>query len=467
MTPATSLRRRLVEWLLPPLLLLIGISAAVAYGIAVQVATRAYDRALLDPALAVANHLNFDGEVPVLDLSAAARDALLVDTIDRVFISVVDHDSRWLVGSHELPLPPAVGNEPLFYDARLPSGPRVRVVALPVLRDGVRVALVLAAETQVKRDRLVNETLAGVVLPSLGVAVLAVVVIWLGVGRGLAPLLRLSEEMHRRSPRDLSPLPARDQPAELQPLVDATNELLGRMGDALAVQQRFVENAAHQLRTPLAGLLAQTELLAREPAIAADPAFAALRERVERLRAAAGDTSHLAHQLLTLARADPREHPADRFARFDLRDLGDELAQRWVPAALARRIDLGLELESAPLLGERWLLLELASNLIDNAIRYTPEGGVVSVRTRSVDGRAQLEVEDNGIGIPAQAAGRVLERFYRIDGTPGEGSGLGLAIVREIADGHGAEVEIGAPEHGRGTRIRVSFPAPGAAADGR
>ncbi|WP_028310752.1 sensor histidine kinase [Derxia gummosa] len=456
---ATSLRRRLVEWLLPPLLALIAISAAVAYGIAVQVATRAYDRSLLDPALAVANHVSLDNDAPRLDLSAAARDALLVDTIDRVYIGVVDAHDRWVAGSHDLPLPPApLHREPQFYDSRLPTGARVRVVALPVLRDGERVAIVLAAETQVKRDRLVNETLVGVVLPSLGVAVLAVVVIWLGVARGLAPLLRLSEEMRRRSPLDLSPLPTQGQPAELRPLVAATNELLLRMGDALAVQQRFVANAAHQLRTPLAGLLAQTELLAREPAIATDADAAPLRERVERLRAAAGDTSHLAHQLLTLARADPREHPADRFTRFDLRDLGDDLAQRFVPAALARRIDLGFELEDAPLLGERWLVQELASNLIDNAIKYTPEGGVISVRTRSVDGRAELEVEDNGIGIPASAAVRVQERFYRVEGTPGEGSGLGLAIVREIAEGHGAEVVI-APGQGRGTRITVSFPA--------
>lgn len=449
---APSLRRRLIQWLLPPLLMLILLSALVAYGIAVQVATRAYDRALLDPALAVANHLNFDEVPPRLDLSAAARDALLVDSIDRVYIGVVDARGQWLGGSRDLPQPPRVDREPVFFDGRPPGGPRLRVVALPVLRDGKRAALVLVAETLVKRDRLVGETLVGVVLPSLGVALLAVAVIWIGVGRGLAPLLKLSEEMRRRSPRDLSPLPARAQPIELTPLVDATNELLGRMGDALAVQQRFVANAAHQLRTPLAGLLAQTELLAR------DAAAAPVRERVERLREAARETSHLAHQLLTLARADPREHPADRFAPFDLRVLGDELAQRWVPAALARHIDLGFELEPAPLLGERWLVQELMSNLIDNAIRYTPEGGMVSVRTRCVAGRAELEVEDNGIGIPAPAAVRVLERFYRVDGTPGEGSGLGLAIVREIADGHGAEVDIGAPEHGRGTRVNVRFP---------
>ena len=283
------------------------------------------------------------------------------------------------------------------------------------------------------------------------------VLAWTGVKHGVAPLARIRGELLGRGPNDLRPLTETDAPAEIAPAVKAFNKLLGRMREASAVQQRFLANAAHQLRTPLAGLQMHLELLLRRDLVPE------VRDEIEGMHVATTRASHLAKQLLALARAEASGANGRDAQYFDLRQIADAAAQEWVPRAIARDIDLGFVLENAIVSGNPLLLSELLNNLVDNALRYTPPGGTVTVRSGTDDGgHPYLSVEDNGVGIPEDARSKVFERFYRIEGTPGDGSGLGLAIVKEVVDRHNGvlSVQSGAAS---GTRIIATFVAPTAA----
>jgi two-component system, OmpR family, sensor histidine kinase TctE len=305
------------------------------------------------------------------------------------------------------------------------------------------------AETMRKRDRLVREILLGSVLPQALLAVLTLVIVWFGVARGLAPLQRLSDEIRKRSARDLSPIGTQQVPLETQPLVGALNQLLVQVEESHRNQQRFLANAAHQLRTPLAGLQAHTELAL------AQPIPEACRAQLEQVHHATIRTARLANQLLALARAEPGARGDT--ASMDLKALAEVEADAWVHQAMARDVDLGFELEAAPVAGDAFLLREALANLVHNALEYSPRGGRVTVRTGRRNGHAYLEVEDDGPGIAPPERERVLERFYRVPGTPGTGSGLGLAIVREIAAGHGASLAISDAAAG-GCRVGITFP---------
>jgi len=449
------IRTLLLGWLLVPLGVVLAASAVASYTTALRIATEAYDRALLDPALAIAQRLTApDGRVE-LDLPAAALEALRVDSTDRVYFAVTAH-GRVLGGQSGVPAPPEepVAGVPVFYDGEVRGQP-VRVAALTVpFAD--EAALILVAETLVKRERMVRQLLASTALPELAFFAVALAVVWYGIGRGLAPLDSLRAELAARSPRDLRPVAEESAPLEVRPLVQALNDLLRRLGASIDAQSRFVADAAHQLRTPLAALQAQVDAARREPM---PPGFAAT---VEHLHAAARRAAHLARQLLTLAAVEPATGQPFAPEPTDLAAVAQGRVADWVARADTKAIDLGFELEPAPVAGEPGLLAELAANLVDNALHYTPRGGEVTLRTGLRDGRAYLEVEDSGPGIPAAERERVFERFHRVKGTPGEGTGLGLAIVREIAHRHGAAIDVAAASAGRGTVIAVSFPARGA-----
>jgi two-component system sensor histidine kinase TctE len=236
--------------------------------------------------------------------------------------------------------------------------------------------------------------------------------------------------------------------------VDAFNRLLQQLREASAMQQRFIANAAHQLRTPLAGLQMHLEILLRQP-LASD-----VRTEIDALHGATVRASRLASQLLALAKAEPGPVPNRPLELVDLRDVAGEAARDWAPRAIALDADLGFSLESALILGDRTLLPEIFNNLIDNALRYTPSGGAVTVRTGYQRDRPFLSVEDTGPGIPAEERANVVERFYRVSGSPGDGSGLGLSIVKEAVERHGGTLEIVGRPHGRGTAVRVTFPKP-------
>jgi two-component system, OmpR family, sensor histidine kinase TctE len=449
-----SIRRRLLAWLVAPVALVLVASEVASYATALTIASEAYDRALLDPALAIAQRLTTTEGPVELDLPAVAVEMLRVDATDRVYFAVSAR-GKLLGGQAELPSPPTLPEEgsPVFYDGTIRAEPvRVAAILVPFAEGPV---LVQVAETLVKRHRLVRQLLLTNGAIEALFFVVALAAVWIGVTRGLAPLDALRAELAARSPRDLRPVAEASAPAEVRPLVQELNRMLGRLAESIEAQQRFVADAAHQLRTPLAALQAQVEAARRE---GLPPELAST---VDRLSAATRRAAHLARQLLTLAAIAP---PAGRpFAAeaADLATVAQAGVSDWLARADGKQVDLGFELEAAPVEGEPQLLGELAANLLENALNYTPTGGEVTVRTGRRNGASFLEVEDSGPGIPEAERDRVFERFHRVRGTIGEGTGLGLAIVREIARRHGAGVDIRTPLSGVGTVVAVSFPIPG------
>ena len=448
-----SVRFRLLVWLLLPLSAVLLLGALVAYLVALNVASRAFDAGLLNSASALAKRVQEEGGQVVLDLPPQAQQVLQTDRYDRILFQVRGPGERVVAGNTDLLSPPTRPTEsaPVFYDSHV-GGEQIRVVALwvPVGLDG---HVVQVAETRIKRETMARQVLLSMMVPLGVLAVISVGLVWLSLGRGLAPLHRLREEIAARSRRDLRRIPSQQAPAEVRLVVESLNSLLDQLREALTAQRRFIANAAHQLRTPLAALQTQLELALQE-------SDAERRgHALEQLQAATRRTARLAHQLLSLARAEPSAGRPESFQTLSLPELARENADSWVNRALARGLDLGFELEAAAISGDGVLIRELVGNLVDNALRYTPAPGRITVRTRTdADGSAVLEVENTGATIPEDERERVFERFYRLKGSAGDGCGLGLAIVREIANVHGARVALTAPASGSGTRVTARFP---------
>ena len=453
-----TLRRQLLISLLAPIVLVTLISAVVSYYYAFNFATLAYDYSLFESALDISRQTRItEGELRV-DLPRAALDMLESDTHDRIYYMVNDSKGAFVAGHKGLPLPPedATPDKPMAYDGIYRGSP-VRIAALHSLVPGLSdddPILIQVAETLNKRHILANEMLLGMLLRELVLIVLVGVLIWYGVERGLKPLAALQQEIRNRSHRDLSPLPEQNVPGEVRSLIHAMNDLLARLSKALSGQQRFIADAAHQLRTPLAGLKTQTELALRQE----DPDD--VRHTLQRLNTATGQTTHLVNQLLSLARAEPGAGRAQTLQPLNLSELSRDATTEWVPRAIERNIDLGFDATpiAANIEGDALLIKELLGNLLDNAIRYTQPGGQVTVRVATERDKVLLSVEDNGPGIPAAEHERVFERFHRVLGSGAEGCGLGLAIVREIAQSHNAETRLGPGAGGKGTLVTVEFP---------
>jgi two-component system sensor histidine kinase TctE len=283
--------------------------------------------------------------------------------------------------------------------------------------------------------------------------ILSGLAVWLGVARGLAPLGRLKEAVESRNPSDLRPLSEENVPKEVKPLVMAINKLLNRLQEDRDSQKRFLSNAAHQLRTPLAGLKTQTELALRQKE------QTDIKESLQHIHTSASRATRLAQQLLALARVEPSVFKNLTRERLDLNKVARDATQELVMQAIAKKIDLGFEECSSAqfIAGDRSSLHEMMFNLIENAVFYTQSGGSITVRVESDKQGPVFCVEDDGPGIPASERELVFERFYRVLGNKESGSGLGLAIAREIASAHGASIEIGDGENKRGTLVRVSF----------
>jgi two-component system sensor histidine kinase TctE len=446
---ARSLRAHLLRMLLPPIAALLGLGAVIAYYPSIEPATEAYDQSLVDIGIALGSHIRPAGRGFRLELPGAVEQVLRADRYDQIYYRVDGPDGHSIAGDLDLPLPPEPGPALQYYDAKY-KGRGVRAVSVPA-QCGDATCAVVVAETTVKRNKMAREILLSNVLPETLIAVATVVIVWFGVKRGLAPLARLSEEIKERSPSDLHALDAGRAPEETRPLITALNGLLQELAAASRNQQRFLANAAHQLRTPLAGLRAHTELALSLPMPEA------CRVQVEHVHEATIRTARLANQLLALARAEPGGH-TEPLGPVDLKAMVEGIADEWVHLALPRDLDLGFDLQPASVTGDEFLLREALANLLHNSLEYTAKGAHVTVRTGTRDGRPFLEVEDDGPGIPPSERERVLDRFYRVPGTPGTGSGLGLAIVREIAVGHEAAMVIGDGAGGRGTRVALTFP---------
>ena len=455
-----SLRSLLLGWLLIPLLCLLAIAAVGSFYIARISATDAYDKALLDPIQALSQHIELINNQPILVMSPESLHSLFTHAYDSVYYQMADNDGKMFAGNLYLPVPPQLGFKPIFYNT-IYHGHAVRVGALRIPLDNTarfdslpRYAIVQIAETLIKRDRNLYEILAVMIAPALIIAFAAVILVGFGISRGLTPLRALEVEIAARSHRDLRPVPEDHAPIEVRPVIISLNALLQGLAAAIDGQQRFLANAAHQLRTPLAGLQTQVELALRKDM------SAEMRAIFDQLLGATQRATHIANQLLSLARAEPGSQFLATMQNLDLVDLIEAIIAAWLNRASIKNIDLGFELSAARILGDSLLIGELITNLIDNAIRYTNENGYITVRCYQ-DGGAVLEIEDNGIGIPEAQREKVLERFYRVDGSPGNGCGLGLAIVQEIVRQHDAELIIVTPQSGIGTRIVIRFPSVG------
>jgi two-component system sensor histidine kinase TctE len=453
--PARSLRAHLLRMLLPPVGALLVLGALVAYYPSIEPATAAYDQGLIDVGVSLGTYIREGERSFRLELPVAVDQVLRRDSYDSVYYRVLGPRGEEIAGDEGLPAPPPDRERRdgfLAYDTSY-QGQKVRAVALQA-QCGSQSCSVLVAETMVKRNRLQRDILVSSLLPEMLIAFATLIIVWFGVKRGLGPLARLSDEIKQRSPGDLRPIDAAGAPEETRPLVSALNGLLDEVAQASRNQQRFLANAAHQLRTPLAGLQAHTELAL------AQPLTPEVRAELEQVRQATIRTGRLANQLLALARAEPGAR--GNAAELNLKALAESEANGWVHQALARDVDLGFDLQWAPVQGDAFLLREALANLVHNALEYSQRGGHVTVRTGRNGTHSFLEVEDDGPGIPPLERERVLERFYRVPGTPGTGSGLGLAIVREIATGHGASISItdatGGSSATRGCRVAITFP---------
>jgi len=434
-----SIRLRLLKWLLGPILLVNLVLAALVAGLAWTPAQVAFDAGLMDTATALAGRVAAGGAASLPPVAPAA-------TGERAWFAVRDVQGRHLEGSKAFP---ALRPGAPAYDADVDGEP-VRVVALAVATPtGIRhvgVARTLRQRLDV-RAAIVRSL---VVLVSLGTLTL-VGVVWLSVGNGLRPLARIRAELARRGPGDLAPIPADGVPYEIAPVVSGFNDLLDKVEAGARAQRDFLADMAHQLRTPLAGVQLQLEWLHVRHAQDADTvaSLAMMGLANERM-------IRQVNQLLALARA--REgRPGDHVGPLDLALLVQESIQFFVDKAARKGIDLGFELAPAPVTGDAFQLRDLIDNLVDNALRYTPDGGQVTVGCGVDAGVAQFSVIDSGPGIPAARRAAVFERFVRLD-DKSTGSGLGLAIVRDIARAHGADVTIG-DAAGGGTHVVVRFGA--------
>ena len=510
-----SLFGEILDWMLAPLLLLWPMSVVLTWLVAQGIANKPFDRELGDMVRVLSKEVTVraadSGRAQaVFKLPAGASEILHTDEADDIYYQVLGLRGEFLSGDSALPVPNdeerAAPGELRFRDDTI-NGDSVRVAYMWVNvaeRSGDRagdraaspVPLVQVAETLGKRSRLATEIIKGVILPQFVILPLAVLLVWLALARGIAPLNELQQRIRRREASDLSPIDEREAPEEVSPLVRAINDLLGRLDKSMRSQKHFLADAAHQLKTPLAGLRTQAELAQRQiDAGQHDPQ--ALKKSLQQIARSSQSAAHMVNQLLAMARAEDQQHASQRQV-VNLARLATETVRDFVPRALEKRIDLGYEGPdtsgsasrssdkpefAAPsrhpqgplVVGHALLLRELIRNLVDNALLYTPAGGTVTVRVID-DPFGQvvvLQVEDSGPGIAPAEREQVFQPFYRSLGTNVDGSGLGLAIVREIAQQHGAEVTLedanlryrpGLGEHagapfGPGTRFTLRLPA--------
>lgn len=454
-----SIRQKLLNWLLILLIPSLFLAAGSAYYLANYFANLAYDRALYRTALALADEIEVKHGAIVVDLPDSALNLLEYDTEDYIYYQILDPSHHVLLGEDDLTLPKvklATGKS-TFYDATL-RGKHLRMVALNFsLEDagGQGSAMVLIGETRTKRDKMASEIIAIMLIPQIISIVLIVFLVNLGIKRGLTSLDNLKELISRRLPADTHPLEELAAPEELQPLVRAMNELIVKEKSAVNERRHFLANAAHQLKTPLAGLKIQAEAALREHDLAS------IQHALKQISTGSDNLARLANQLLSLARAEPDAMSAQTFESVDLVKLINEVTADWVPRALEKNIDLGVkcDLKHLYINASNVLLQELLNNLIDNAIRYNQARAKVTVGLVVVNNEAILSVQDNGLGIAINEQQKVFERFYRVLGNAENGCGLGLAIVQEIAHQHQARVslEFTDVKKEKGTTVKVIF----------
>ena len=470
-----SLLGEILDWMLAPLFLLWPMSVAITYVVAQDIANTPYDRGLRSALAVLSEQIEWPNAIdratgmPTLSVNPLTRVALRSQDSDGVFwkAQVVFYTGEGQVDGPVIGGDAALPTPKLSYEQIRPG----RVYYMDQTLNGfdVRIAyqwahnrrnptddlvLLVVAESREARVELANAIIKGVIIPQFLVLPVAVLLIWFGLSRGVAPINALQRRLRARRPDDLSAIDEHATPAEITPLVGAMNDLLVRLSGNIEAQRRFVADAAHQLKTPLSGLRLQAEL-----ALKSAP-NQEIEDNLRKIVAGTANATRLINQLLLMASA---EHPERlQLVPLDLNRLAREVTEQWVPRAMARGIDLGFEgtQDTALIRGQSLLLTEALNNLIDNALRYAPYSSHVTVRVGQSATEVTVSVEDNGPGIPEQERTRVFDRFYRVLGTQTEGSGLGLAIVKEIMQKHKGRVTIDATHDDLelpGARITLTF----------
>jgi two-component system sensor histidine kinase TctE len=456
-----SLFGEILDWMLTPLLLLWPISLALTWLVAQGLANKPFDRAMVYNVQALAQQVRVGADLKAqFNLPQPASEILRADETDLVYFQVLGTYGEFLSGERDLPAPPKDEDKGNSYEVRIRDdemrGLEVRVAYTWIRLDatGDRPALVQVAETREKRSVLAAEIIKGVMLPQFAILPLAVLLVWLALVRGIKPLSQLEERIRARKSDDLSPLDDKAVPMEVAPLVLSVNDLLTRLKDSISTQKRFLADAAHQLKTPLAGLRMQADLAQRQDASEED-----LKRSLQQIGRASMQATHTVNQLLALARAEGGSANLPQQS-CNIVTIASEVLLDCFPRAADKGIDLGYDGAEADtpgveIKGNPTLLKEMLRNLVENAVHYTPSTqtrpGVVTLRVL-VDPYSRalvLQVEDNGPGIPPAERELVFQPFYRALGTNVDGSGLGLPIVREIAQRHGASISIDATHPGQ------------------
>ena len=459
-----SLFGEILDWMFSPMVLLWPLSVLLILPLARTLADAPFDRALYERTEGVVRQVQQmpprGSFTPPRSTAPQLLPGMAATTEEGLVLQVIAPSGQLLAGVADFP-------SPGLYD--FPEPGRIKLRTITYRGTDMRVGyafvddgryedgattLVQVAEPLDDRNLLTNEIIKGVIFPQLLILPVSVLLVWFGLWRGLAPIRALQQRLRARAPDDLSPVDRRGTPEDIAPLIDAFNELLQRMHLNLESQRRFIASAAHQMKTPLAGMRTQSELALRET----DPKE--LRERLEQIALGSQRATHLISQLLALARTESPQQLGPR-SPVDLAELARDTLTPWIDSALDRRIDLGLEAARGTVLisGHAVLLRELINNLVDNALRYCPGGSTVTVKVQEAGDSVVLIVEDNGPGISTDERDRVFERFYRVLGNQADGSGLGLAIVKEIVDQHAASIELEQTWPGGGARFRIRFQA--------
>lgn len=451
-TKPPGLRRRLIIALAVPLTLILGISSLLDYRLARETSDSAHDQALTDTVFDLESHIRSqsDSASLELDLTKESEAMLRSNAPDQVYFSIRDNSGRILAGDEDVPeFPTPKNNEVSFIDG-IHRGEAVRVALHKIVLPASEL-LITVMETTEKRKESRGRILTAMLLPNLAVIVATLLAVLFGVRRGLLPLEEVEKEIASRSPNDLREIDLDASPREIQPMLRRLNDLFSLLREASEVQNRFIADAAHQLRTPLAGLQTQFDLAVSEGA------FLNNEGRLRNIEDGMLRIGRLLGQLLSYARAEATASLAEEPTSVSLERIAEKSASTFLDAALEKGIDLGFDISPATTVGIPWLLQEALANLIDNAIRYTPRGGIITVRCGETAEKVFLEVEDNGPGIAEEHLDQIFERFYRIPGSPSNGCGLGLPIVKEIARLHGADIHV-MRSAANGLRVRLEFP---------
>ncbi len=450
-----SLKNTIIVRLLVPIFCFLLIETALSYFVTLHYVDKTYDRWLLNSAHSLEQEIKITDQGISVELSANALEVFSWDDLDKTYFKIVAEKQGELAGDPALPrleFAELDGSKPVFFNTLIYDEP-VRVVSVRVKNQTIAEKVTIyVAETLHKRQAMMIDILLADLIPQLLLTVLVSLYLFKNIKIILLPFHKLADQIAQRSPHDLSPMADVHVFTEVRTLTDTINQLLSRLASAIATQQRFIANAAHQLRTPLAGLKLQAEVAQREKNL--DTMQSSLRQ----MQNSADRVSHLITQLLILASSEPIEG-SQRLKRLDLHSLVRDVCMEWVPKALEKQLDLSFDGSNQPvwIKGDAVLLKELLSNLIDNAISYGRVNGNIVVSLIYDEHHLCLLVEDDGEGIPEVEQDRIFERFYRIQGSPGDGCGLGLAIVKEIADLHQAKIQISNRLDGKGTVIKVTF----------